>query len=230
MSPTRRCPPRFRAQELVHDDEAAARPAPPPCRARRPWCSRAPDRHSTRSTSSVCAAPLRILERQLHAVLADLRLLDRRPCGSSIAALLKAFSTAAEHVVVLEREHAVEGFDHRDLGAVGGEDVGELHPDRARADDGERPGRPSTPERALDEMTRFSSIFRTGSASAGAGGEDDGLAPERLLAVLTLDLDRVLGRETPPRRCSVILFFRKRKSTPLAIRSATRRERCTAWA
>ena len=93
------------------------------------------------------------------------------------------------------------------------------------------PGRTSLLTAPFDEMTCFS--------SSATPGSDLGSEPvARMMALpssvcapsspLTSTVFRPVRTPTPA--YSVILFLRKRNSTPLAIRSATRRERCTAWA
>ena len=83
----------------------------------------------------------------------------------------------------------------------------------------------------LEEMTCFSSMVTPGS--------DRGSEPvARMMALassvwapsLPLTSTTFLALSVPVPGTSVILFLRKRNSTPLAMRSATRRERCTAWA
>ena len=47
---------------------------------------------------------------------------------------LKAFSASLGNLFVLDRQHAVQHFDHRDLGAEGVEEAGEFDADGAGAD------------------------------------------------------------------------------------------------
>ncbi len=91
---------------------------------------------------------LGVLERDVHAVVLDVRLLEARRRVDVHAALLVGALHELGDIFVLEREDALERLDDGDLGAVGGVDVGELHPDGAGAHDQERPGRLLLHERA----------------------------------------------------------------------------------
>src|SRR5262249_55692152 len=103
-------------------------------------------------------------------------------------------------VLVLDRHHARERLEDRDLDAIRGEDVGELDADRTRADDGDRlrmalvANGPVRGDHGLlvDRDTRERLRLR-------AGPEDDGARFQGLRAG-ALHLDDVLGRERAPPR------------------------------
>jgi hypothetical protein len=126
---------------------------------------------------------------------------------TSMPRFLKAFSDAAllegllDHrraVLVLERQHAIDRLDHGDLAAVRVEHVGELHPDRAGPDHGER-GR----SLGLHERTGRADHALLVDLQEGqiprprSGGEDDVLGGVARLLAFRVDLDLPLAREPP---------------------------------
>ncbi len=93
-------------------------------------------------------------------------------------------------------------------------------------------GRPSFRTAPLDEITVFSSMVTPGSER---GSEPVArITPRPASSVCAPSLPATsttfLALSVPRPGNSVTLFLRKRNSTPLAIRSATRRERWMAWA
>ena len=94
------------------------------------------------------------------------------------------------------------------------------------------PGRPSLVTAPVEETIRFSSMVTPGS---DLGSDPVARMTARLASSVVApslpatSTTRALLSVPRPRK-RVILFLRKRNSTPLAMRSATRRERCTAWA
>ena len=100
------------------------------------------------------------------------------------------------HFVVLDGQDLGQGFEHRHVGAVRGEDVGELHPDRPRPDDDQGARPHLAPDRTIGRDDLLLVERHAGERlGLGTGGEDDGLALERLRPVHARDFDRVPARQ-----------------------------------
>src|SRR5690606_34982924 len=160
-----------------------------------------------------------VLERELHALLADIRLLDARRRVDRHAALLVAALDDLCAVLVLQREHLVQRLDDRHLRAERGEHVSELHPDRAGTDDRDALRRLGREYGLITAPHAIAINLQHGErARPRAGREHDVLrAVRRLLAVL-LDLDlAVAGKAAPAldRRDLVLLEQERDALVPL---------------
>ena len=90
---------------------------------------------ATRQTSASIVSPRLSLDRDLHAVVVASVLVVFVFVRSLMPCFVSAFSSACETSVSSTGQNVRQHFDQRHLGAKGVVEIGELHPDRARADD-----------------------------------------------------------------------------------------------
>ena len=126
------------------------------------------------------------LERRGDAVFALLELLDGRADLQFHALLGESLGGEGGDLLVLHRQHAVQHFDHRHLGAQRAVEAGELDADGAGADDEQRFGKGWRHHRlAIGPDPLAVGLHARKGAGARAGGEHDVLRGDLVgLAVL----------------------------------------------
>src|SRR5690606_12804262 len=201
-----------RAHQVVDDDEALLRLDAGLLQSDVLDDRRAADRREHALGLDRLRLPVLRLDRQLDAVLADIRLLEPRAGVDVDAALLERRCDRRRGLRILVRQHPVQRLDDRDLGAEVDVDVGELHPDRARADDGERLRQRLGEDRVIQAPVAVAVDLQDRDRARPRAGRDDDVLrldhpllalPRGLLVTVAgvragIDLDLAVAQQAAP--------------------------------